>query len=189
MVDLIYPSDPAPVIRGSDMAAADEMLPVVNPSGMVIGQASRSYCHGGQKPLHPTIHLHIISRSAEVYLQQRGADKDLFPLRWDTAVGGHISYGEYVLEALYREAAEELHFYNFNPYSLATYVFESPVERELVNVFASVGDFTPRPDPDELAGGRFWTDAEIRAAMGKGILTPVFETEYAKISAALYSLL
>ena len=113
------------------------VLPVVEPSGLVTAQASRAWCHGGSKLLHPVVHLHIINRSGEVYLQQRGAHKDLLPLRWDTAVGGHVSYGEYIEEALYREAAEELHFFDFNPVWLTAYQFESESERELVNVFAA----------------------------------------------------
>ena len=33
--------------------------------------------------LHPVVHLHIINRLGQIYLQQRGAHKDLLPLRWD----------------------------------------------------------------------------------------------------------
>ena len=189
MIELIYPSEPAPLVKGSAPAPAEEMLPVVEPSGNVVAQVSRAWCHGGSGLLHPVVHLHIINRSGEIYLQQRGAHKDLLPLRWDTAVGGHISYGEYVEEALYREAAEELHFFDFNPCWLLAYEFESDCERELVNVFAAVGDFHPQPDPDELEGGRYWSDSEIRAAMGKGVLTPNFESEYARIDRMLQSLL
>lgn len=189
MTELIYPSEPAPVIPGSSDAPAEEMLPIVEPSGLVTAQASRAYCHGGTKPLHPVVHLHIINRSGEIYLQQRGAHKDLLPLKWDTAVGGHISYGEYVEEALFREAAEELHFHDFNPYWLMAYEFESRRERELVNVFAAVGDFHPQPDPEELSGGRYWTESEIRDNLGKGVFTPNFESEYAKIDRMLQALL
>lgn len=166
------------------------MLPVVDELGNVKAQASREFCHHNpQKPLHPVVHLHIINRSGQIYLQQRGAHKDLLPLRWDTAVGGHVSYGEYIMEALYRESDEELGLHNFLPHSLDTYVFESECDHELVNVFAAVGEYEIRPDPDELAGGRFWTPEEIGEAIGKGILTPNFESEYARIKDALSALL
>lgn len=189
MTELIYPTDPAPVLPGSSDAPAGEMLPVIEPSGLVTAQASRPFCHGGSKPLHPVVHLHIINRAGEIYLQRRGAHKDLLPLRWDTAVGGHVSYGEYVCEALYREAAEELHFFNFNPCWLAAYEFESASERELINVFATVGDFHPVPDPEELSGGRYWAESEIRDKLGKGVFTPNFESEYARIDRMLQALL
>ena len=66
---------------------------------------------------------------------------------------------------------------------------ESERERELVNVFAAVGEYELHPDPDELAGGRFWTPEEIGQAMGKGVLTPNFEGEYHRVKDALLALL
>lgn len=141
------------------------------------------------KPLHPVVHLHIISRDGSIYLQQRSAAKDFLPLKWDTAVGGHVAYGEYVLEALYREASEELGFTDFNPVFITSYVYESERERELVNVFATVGDFILKPDGDEVTDGRYWPPEEIEAATGKSILTPNFESEYHKIKDSLQALL
>lgn len=197
MTDLIYPASTAPLLRGSDRTVSTEMLPVVDEHGNVIAQASRAFCHGrtatpdleATKPIHPVVHLHIVSRDGRIYLQQRSATKDLLPLRWDTAVGGHVAYGEYILEALYREASEELGFTDFNPVFITSYVFESEAERELVNVFATVGDFVLKPDGDEVIAGRYWSPEEIEAACGKGILTPNFESEYHKIKNSLQALL
>ncbi len=189
MIELIYPSNNAIVVRDGGGAASSEMLPIVEPTGLVVAQASRKYCHSGSKVLHPVVHLHIINRSGQIYIQQRSASKDLLPLKWDTAVGGHISYGECVTEALYREAGEELHFRDFNPIWLTTYVFESDVERELVSVFATVGDFAPQPDGVEVSAGRYWSHEEIMSNIGKGVFTPNFESEYQRIAATLQALL
>jgi len=193
MIDLVYPVDaPAPVIQPrSELlhVRASEMVPIVDSHGIVVGQASRAWCHGGDKPLHPVVHLHIINRSCELYLQKRAMTKDLLPGYWDTAVGGHVSYGESILEALFREAGEELGFYDFNPVSLTSYVFESQVERELVNVFAAVGNFDLHPDHDEVTEGRYWPLPDIEVHMSHGVFTPNFEQEFGMIRRDLEALL
>ena len=95
-MDLVYPVSIAPLASAGK--GAREMVPVVEPTGTVIGRASRASCHSGTKLLHPVVHLHIINRFGQVYLQRRAATKTLLPLYWDTAVGGHVNYGEYLLE-------------------------------------------------------------------------------------------
>ncbi len=190
MIELIYPEFPAPLVRGTENAKAAEMLPVVDEHGNVVAQAPRHYFHHtGSMALHPVVHLHAINRAGAIYLQKRSASKHLFPLRWDTAVGGHISYGEHVIEALYREASEELGFYDFNPISLDAYIFDSGTEKELINVFGVVGDFELKPDHDEVEEGRWWTRKEIESSLRKDIFTPNFESEYARIKEALEALL
>ncbi len=186
-MDLVYPVNIAPL--ASPEKSVKEMLPVVTPVGTVIGRAARSACHAGPKLLHPVVHLHIINRFGEVYLQRRAATKSLYPLYWDTAVGGHVSYGEYLQEALFRESGEELGFYDFNPVHLATYVYESQTEKELVNAFGAAGNFTLKPDGNEVMEGRWWEISEIENAFGKGILTPNFEYEFPKIKQSLLALL
>lgn len=186
---ILYPVLTAPVLRGANGKPREEMLPVVDESGVVIAQVSRSFAHAGTKPLHPVVHLHVIDRFGRIFLQKRAATKDLFPGRWDTAVGGHVTYGESVGEALYREAGEEIGLSDFNAVDICTYIWESDSEREWVNVFASVGNFDIMPSNDEVDGGRYWTDEEITAAIGQGILTPNFEQEYEKIADTLQALL
>ena len=166
-----------------------EWFPIVEPTGIVTGRSTRQYCHGGSKPLHPVIHIHIIDRYGRIYLQKRSLKKDIQPGKWDTAVGGHVSYGETLLEATFREASEELGLTAFNPLFVTSYVFESEIERELVNVFAVVGSFDLRPDLDEVDEGRWWPVEEINSNLGKGIFTPNFESEFTSIEKKLLALL
>lgn len=195
MIELVYPYDPAPVVPAPTAetsvarAAANEWFPVVEPSGLVVGQSTRQYCHSGAKPLHPVIHIHIIDRYSRVYLQKRSMSKDIQPGKWDTAVGGHVSYGEGIREAVFREAFEELGLVEFNPIWLETYEFESPVEREMVNVFAAVGYYELHPDLDEVDEGRWWELEEIDANLGKDVFTPNFESEFQMIRRQLLALL
>lgn len=194
-MELIYPYDTVPVIPAPtadtsvERAAASEWFPIVEPNGLVVGRATRTYCHSGAKPLHPVIHIHIIDRYSRIYLQKRSMRKDIQPGKWDTAVGGHVSYGEGIIEAAYREAFEELGLIEFNPIMLETYQFESEVEKEMVNVFAVVGTYELHPDHDEVDEGRWWELSDIDASLGKGVFTPNFESEFRMIRQSLLALL
>ncbi|WP_321333457.1 NUDIX domain-containing protein [uncultured Bacteroides sp.] len=153
-----------------------ELFPIVDEEGNVIGSATRSECHSGSKLLHPVIHLHVFNSKGELYLQKRPAWKDVQPAKWDTSVGGHVDLGESVEIALNREAQEELGISDFVAEKLAHYVFESARERELVFAHKTTYDGPITPS-DELDGGRFWSIEEIKAQMGKDVFTPNFEGE------------
>ena len=140
---------------------SEELFPVVDENGNVIGCATRGECHGGGKLLHPVVHLHVFDSEGRLYLQHRPAWKDIQPDKWDTAVGGHVDFGENVAAALKREAREELGLTDFTPEYLKSYVFESDRERELVNTFKTVVDPLAVRPSDELDGGRWWTSEEL----------------------------
>lgn len=155
-----------------------ERFPIVDEGGRVIGTATRGECHNGSRLLHPVVHLHVFNSRGEVYLQKRPEWKDIQPGKWDTAVGGHVDYGETPERALSREVREELGITDFQPEPLGHYVFESRRERELVYLFRTTYDGAVNPSAEELDGGRFWSMDEIRAAIGQNVLTPNFESEF-----------
>ena len=136
-------------------ANPNEIFPVVDTDGRVMGKASRRECHNGSKILHPVVHLQLFNSRGDLYLQKRALHKDIQPGKWDTAVGGHIDYGESVENALRREAREELRF--------------------------TIYDGNIIPDNDEVECGRFWSIREIEASLNKDIFTPNFENEYQSI--------
>lgn len=155
-----------------------EIFPVVDEEGSVIGKATRGECHNGSRLLHPVVHLHVFNSSGDIYLQKRPEWKDIQPGKWDTAVGGHIDYGETPVEALRREVREELGITDFVSTFVGKYVFDSHRERELVYVNSTVYDGAVCPSAEELDGGRFWSMDEIRQSIGQGVLTPNFEQEF-----------
>jgi len=155
-----------------------EIFPIVDEDGRVTGSATRGECHSGSMLLHPVVHLHVFNAKGEIYLQRRPLWKDIQPGKWDTAVGGHIDYGETPDEALQREVREELGITDFRAVFVGRYIFESSRERELVYVHRTLYDGEIRPSTDELDGGRFWSMQEVREAMGRGVLTPNFESEF-----------
>lgn len=159
----------------------EEWFPLVNEMGETIGKATRKECHSGSKQLHPVIHLHIFNNAGELYLQKRSMTKDIQPGKWDTAVGGHIDYGETVEEALRREVREELGITAFTPQFITRYVFESTIEKELVNTFRTIYNGEIKPDTEELDGGRFWSLEEIKSNLGQNVFTPNFEQEFKRL--------
>lgn len=165
----------------------NELLPLVDEEGRVLGSATRGECHGGNRPLHPVVHLHLFNSRGELYLQRRPEWKDVQPGKWDTAVGGHVDWGEDTETALCREVREEIGLAvafgadaAIRPEFLCRYVFECQRERELVNVFRATydGEVTPSAETD---GGRFWSRQEILDAIGTGVLTPNFEQEWQRL--------
>lgn len=153
---------------------------MVDETGKVIGSASRGECHNGSRLLHPVVHLHLFNSKGELYLQRRPLWKDIQPGKWDTAVGGHVDYGETIEEALLREVREEIGITDFVPEKMCHYLYDSVRERELVFVHRATYDGEVHPS-EETDGGRFWSIEEIRQNLGKGILTPNFEMEAVKV--------
>lgn len=160
--------------------ATQELLPLVDPTGKVIGKATRTECHNGSMLLHPVVHLHVFNSKGELYLQKRPMWKDIQPGKWDTAVGGHVDFGEDIPTALLRETREELGI-NAEGYELVQmYEFHSDREHELVYAYKIVYDKDITPS-EETDGGRFWSLQEIQDAIGQGTLTPNFEQEFMQL--------
>ena len=157
-----------------------ELFPVLDEAGNVVGKASRGECHNGSRLIHPVVHLHLLNSRGELYLQKRPAWKDIQPGKWDTAVGGHVDYGETIEEALRREVREEIGLEDFTPEKICHYLYDSDREREMVYVYRATWDGEVNPSA-ETDGGRFWSIEELRKNLGKGVLTPNFEMEAVKV--------
>ncbi len=163
----------------------EEWFPLLDEQGNVIGKATRQECHNGSRLLHPVVHLHLMNEAGELYLQKRSMTKDIQPGKWDTAVGGHVDYGETIEEALRREVREELGVTDFTPMPTLSYIFDSDRERETVYAFHAIYAGEIHIDPVEIDEGRFWSFDEIHADLGKGVFTPNFEMEFLRIESIL----
>ena len=156
----------------------EELLPLVNEKGEVIGKSPRSACHSDKSLLHPVVHLHIFNSAGDIYLQKRPDSKLVQPGKWDTAVGGHVSYGETIEEALIKEMREELGLENIEYSFYKKYIWESEIERELIHIFIAKNIREITINTDEVEDGRYWSTKEIKQGIEKNIFTPNFIHEF-----------
>lgn len=163
-----------PVIQENN----EEWVPLVDDAGNVTGQSPRSQVHNGSKLLHPVVHLHVVNRNKAILLQKRPMSKLIQPGKWDTAVGGHISAGETLEQALQKEAREEIGLLQFSAKHLKFYRWDSEVESELVYLFITYDHKNVKPQSEEVEELRFWTKNQIEKQLRQGIFTPNFELEF-----------
>lgn len=162
-------------------ADEEELLPLVDSEGKVIGSAMRSECHKDNALTHPVVHVHITNGSGDLLLQKRSMAKLIQPGKWDTAVGGHITYGEPIEEALRREAYEEQGVKGGEFVPLTSYLWQCARETEFIYVYKCRYDNPSPVQVNEIDEVRFWTFGEIERNIGKGIFTPNFEKEFSLI--------
>jgi isopentenyldiphosphate isomerase/intracellular septation protein A len=165
-------------------AGSREMLPLVDDDGRILGKATRNECHRSPGMLHPVVHLHIMDGKGGIYLQKRSAAKDTEPGKWDTAMAGHIAWGESLETALARELREELgvtlmaiEAAGGKIAPLFRYRIDTPTESELVHVHGATYSGELFPDGVEVETGRYWKISEVFAARGSGIFTPSLERD------------
>ncbi len=156
----------------------EEIFPVVNSEGQTIGSATRKECHTNPTLLHPTVHIHFINSQGQLFLQKRPMHKDMQPGKWDTAVGGHVSFGDTMENSVYRETQEEIGVTEFSPQFIMKYVWTSSQESELMHTHIALYNGEFKIDRTELDDARFWNIEEIEKNLGRSIFTPNFEQEF-----------
>lgn len=57
---------------------------------------------------HKSVHVWIVNKKGEILIQRRSKNKETFPNMLDVSFAGHIRSGESSIEAVKREAKEEL---------------------------------------------------------------------------------
>ena len=84
----------------------EEQLEIVNENDEVIGLESRKTIHE-KGLLHREIHIWFMTPNREIVFQHRAKDKDTYPDKLDTTVGGHVDPGMSYDETAIKEGKEE----------------------------------------------------------------------------------
>lgn len=86
----------------------DELVDILDEKGNFTGKtALKSEAHK-KGFFHPTVHIWCYTEKGTVLLQQRGKNKETFPLKWDVSVAGHVGAGESMVNGAIREVEEEI---------------------------------------------------------------------------------
>lgn len=85
----------------------DEIFDVVNENDEVVGKGTRSEVHA-KNLIHRAVHVFVLNRNGDLWLQKRSLKKDKNPGVWDSSVSGHLDSGEDYLTAAIRELKEEI---------------------------------------------------------------------------------
>ena len=91
----IYASDPS------------ELLATVDQKDQPLTPLDRATIHRNNL-LHRAVHIFILNRGGELFLQKRSHRKDKFPRCWDSSAAGHVNAGEAYRDCAIRELNEEL---------------------------------------------------------------------------------
>lgn len=85
----------------------DELVDVVDEQGRVVGRTTRREVRARHLP-HRSVYVLVFNADGELFVHLRTDTKDVFPGRWDVAVGGVLATGEDFRAAAARELTEEL---------------------------------------------------------------------------------
>ena len=168
--------------------AADDMLMLVDDADVVVGYESKERCHDGAGLLHRAFSVFLFNAHGELLVQQRSAEKRLWPLYWSNSCCSHPRRGEETASAAVRRVREELgvgatlrYVYKFRYQARFE---QAGSEHELCSVFLGRADVDPKVDPAEIAAWRFVApealSGEIEAAPAR--FTPWFKMEWQRLA-------
>ena len=90
-----------------DPGAGDELVDVVDEHDRVVATVTRRRMRA-ERLRHRAVFIVVASSAGRLLVHRRSDGKDLWPGRWDVAVGGVVGAGEAYDDAARRELAEEL---------------------------------------------------------------------------------
>ena len=143
-----------------------EALILVNEDDQPVGTLSKGECHDGDGILHRAFSVFLFDPEGRLLIQQRAADKRLWPLYWANSCCSHPRAGEEMDIATARRTSEELgvsaeleFIYKFRYH--ARYK-DLGSEHELCWVYIGRTSASEvRPNPSEIADWQFLAPDEV----------------------------
>jgi isopentenyl-diphosphate delta-isomerase len=170
------------------VSSEDELLVLVDAADNETGHLTKAECHDGGGVLHRAFSVFLFNGRGETLLQQRGAEKRLWPLYWSNSCCSHPRQGESIEIATIRRLQDELNVsaslefvYKF---SYQASFGEAGSENELCSVFLGRLDGEPQANATEIEEMRFVSVATLHdeLAANPDIFTPWFKLEWQRLS-------
>ncbi len=142
--------------QGDNPQRDDELFDVVNDNDVPVSTATRARVHA-ENLLHRAVHIFVLNKNGDLYLQKRSLRKDKNPGVWDSSVSGHLDAGEEYLPAAIRELGEEIGIHEAAPESLEHIHTLTPTEEtgwEFIRLFVT-----------HHSGAISWPAAEVDSVM------------------------
>jgi isopentenyl-diphosphate delta-isomerase len=173
--------------RSERVSFDDEPLILVDEAGNDVGFGAKADVHAGEGVLHRAFSVFLFDARGLLLMQQRSADKPLWPLYWSNSCCSHPRRGETELEAARRRLREELGV-RAEPEFLFRFTYharygDAGSEHELCSVFLARSDDPPRVNEREIAATR-WVGIETldEALRGEAeSYTPWLKLEWARM--------
>ena len=134
--------------------AADELVDVIDDAGRTVGVVTRREMRAGRLP-HRCTYVLVFNGRGELFVHLRTPTKDVFPGRWDVAVGGVLAAGETFDAGAVREVREELGVEGELP-ALFPFRYEDPATVVQGMVYRLVHDGPFRLQAEEIVRGEFF---------------------------------
>ncbi len=166
------------------VSSEDEDLILVDHNDTAIGHLSKALCHDGPGVLHRAFSLFLFNDAGELLLQQRSAQKRLWPGFWSNSCCSHPRRGETMEVATRRRLSDELNFETELEYVYRfcyTAAFgDAGSENELCHVYLGKATGEVRPNRSEIERVRFLSAQALSAEMREspGDFTPWFRQEW-----------
>ncbi len=166
------------------VSSESEELILVDSEDNEVGYRSKADCHDGPGVLHRAFSLFLFNDDGELLLQQRSAEKRLWPGYWSNSCCSHPRRGETLPIATMRRLRDEL-----NTAAELEYIYqfcyqaefsEAGSENELCHVYLGRIDGDIRPNDSEIEGIRFISakDLDLELAEQPQRFTPWFIKEW-----------
>jgi isopentenyldiphosphate isomerase len=157
--------------QSAEPSTGDELLDVVDAADQVVGVATRAQMRAARLR-HRCVAVVVRRSDGRILVHRRRDDKDVWPGRWDLAVGGVVGHGESYDDAAVRELGEEVGIAGAAPRFVRHATYEDADVLEQAHLYEVAWDGPVRFVDGEVVEARWMTRDEVVALVATAPFCP-----------------